>query len=74
MVAFLITLILGYSFDSAFLPMKNVIIQPIKNNTNNTFAIPIDAPAIDVNPSKPATRARIRNVNDHLSIRHLLIF
>lgn len=57
----------------AFRPRKNVMIHIIKNNTNNTFAIPIAVPAIVVKPNNPATKANIRNIADHLSIRHLLV-
>lgn len=58
----------------AFRPRKNVTIHIIKNNTNNTLAIPIAVPAIVVKPNNPATKANIRNIADHLSIRHLLKF
>jgi hypothetical protein len=66
-----VDLFLRYSFDTfdtAFLPRRNVTTNIIKNNTNKIFAIPIDAPAIPVNPSTPAIKANTKNIRDHLNI------
>jgi hypothetical protein len=49
-------------------PMKMLKIKRTRKRKKRIFAISIDAPAIDVNPSSPATIATTRNMRLHLSI------
>ena len=62
------------SYEVSFFVANNPIsMNPTKTKRkmkNNTFAIPTAAPAIEVNPRRPAMIATTRNTRLHLSIKY----